>query len=181
MSIELAIPETRLWDPVKEEFRYVKAQKLLLEHSLLSISKWEARWKKPYLNSEKSSVEVMDYIRCMTLTKNVNPDVYYAIPVEEIKRLNEYIVDPMTATTITNHEQKRGKKNEIITAEIIYWQMAQLNIDLEWEKRHLNRLLMLIQVCAIKSQPPKKMSRSDVMRQNKALNAARRKKYHTKG
>lgn len=181
MSIEISIPETRLWDPVKEEFRYVKSQKILLEHSLLSIAKWEARWKKPYLNTEKSAAEVIDYLRCMTLTKNVNPDVYFALPPNEVKRLDEYIRDPMTATTITDHEQKKPRKNEVITAEIIYWQMAQLNIDLEWEKRHLNRLLMLIQVCAIKSQPPKKMSRADISRQNRALNAARRKKYNTRG
>ena len=180
MSIEISIPETRLWDPVKEEFLYVKSQKLLLEHSLLSISKWEAKWKKPYLNSDKTPIEVVDYIRCMTLTKNVDPNVYYAIPATELEKLQNYIVDPMTATTITNHEQKRPGR-EVITAEILYWQMAQLNIDLEWEKRHLNRLITLIQVCAIKSQPPKKMSKRDIARQNKALNAARRKQHHTRG
>ena len=180
MSIEISIPETRLWDPVKEEFLYVKSQKLLLEHSLLSISKWEAKWKKPYLNSDKTPIEVIDYIRCMTLTKNVDPNVYYAIPATELEKLQNYIVDPMTATTITNHEQKRPGR-EVITAEILYWQMAQLNIDLEWEKRHLNRLITLIQVCAIKSQPPKKMSKRDIARQNKALNAARRKQHHTRG
>ena len=180
MSIEISIPETRLWDPVKEEFLYVKSQKLLLEHSLLSISKWEAKWKKPYLNSDKTPIEVVDYIRCMTLTKNVDPNVYYAIPATELEKLQNYIVDPMTATTITNHEQKRPGR-EVITAEILYWQMAKLNIDLEWEKRHLNRLITLIQVCAIKSQPPKKMSKRDIARQNKALNAARRKQHHTRG
>lgn len=180
MSIEISIPETRLWDPVKEEFLYVKSQKLLLEHSLLSISKWEAKWKKPYLNSDKSPIEVVDYIRCMTLTKNVDPNVYYAIPATELEKLQNYIVDPMTATTITNHEQKRPGR-EVITAEILYWQMAQLNIDLEWEKRHLNRLITLIQVCAIKSQPPKKMSKRDIARQNKALNAARRKRTGSRG
>lgn len=180
MSIEISIPETRLWDPVKEEFLYVKSQKLLLEHSLLSISKWEAKWKKPYLNSEKTPIEVVDYIRCMTLTKNVDPNVYYAIPATELEKLQNYILDPMTATTITNHEQKRPGR-EVITAEILYWQMAQLNIDLEWEKRHLNRLITLIQVCAIKSQPPKKMSKAEIAKQNKALNAARRKRHNSRG
>ena len=180
MSIEISIPETRLWDPIKEEFLYVKSQKLLLEHSLLSISKWEAKWKKPYLSSEKTPIEVVDYIRCMTLTKNVDPNVYYAIPTMELEKLQNYITDPMTATTITNHEQKRPGR-EVITAEILYWQMAQLNIDLEWEKRHLNRLITLIQVCAIKSQPPKKMSKRDIARQNKALNAARRKRTGSRG
>lgn len=181
MSIEISIPDTRLWDPIKEEFLYVKSQKLLLEHSLLSVSKWEAKWKKPYLNTEKTPIEVLDYLKCMTLTKHVDPNVYYAIPENELRRINEYISDPMTATTITNHEDTHAPKRDIITAEILYWQMAQLNIDLEWEKRHLNRLLTLIQVCAIKSQPPKKMSKSEIARQNKALNAARRKKFHSHG
>lgn len=180
MSITISIPETRLWDPVKEEFVYVKEQKLLMEHSLLSVAKWEAEFKKPYLNSEKKTqVETLGYLRCMTLTKNVDPNVYFAIPVNELVRIEKYISDPMTATTINNRDKKPSR--EIITAEILYWQMAQLNIDLEWEKRHFNRLLTLIQVCAIKSQPPKKMKPGDIARQNKSLNAARRAKHHTRG
>ena len=174
MSITISIPETRLWDPVKEEFVYVKEQKLLMEHSLLSVAKWEAEFKKPYLNPE-----TLGYLSCMTLTKNVDPNVYFAIPVNELVRIEKYISDPMTATTINNRDKKPNR--EIITAEILYWQMAQLNIDLEWEKRHFNRLLTLIQVCAIKSQPPKKMKPGDIARQNKSLNAARRAKYHTRG
>ena len=180
MSITISIPETRLWDPVKEEFVYVKEQKLLMEHSLLSVAKWEAEFKKPYLNPEKKTqVETLGYLSCMTLTKNVDPNVYFAIPVNELVRIEKYISDPMTATTINNRDKKPNR--EIITAEILYWQMAQLNIDLEWEKRHFNRLLTLIQVCAIKSQPPKKMKPGDIARQNKSLNAARRAKYHTRG
>ncbi len=180
MSITISIPETRLWDPVKEEFVYVKEQKLLMEHSLLSVAKWEAEFKKPYLNPEKKTqVETLGYLRCMTLNKNVDPNVYFAIPVNELVRIEKYISDPMTATTINNRDKKPSR--EIITAEILYWQMAQLNIDLEWEKRHFNRLLTLIQVCAIKSQPPKKMKPGDIARQNKSLNAARRAKHHTRG
>lgn len=182
MSIEIAVPSTELWDPMKEEFVPIKAQKLLLEHSLLSIHKWEAKWKKSYLNSDdKSPIETLDYLRCMTLTKGVSPYVYYAIPESEMVRIKRYIEDPMTATTFTDREEGKSRHREIITAEIIYWEMAQLNIPLEWEKRHLNQLLTLIKVSAIKNNPPKKMKPGEIARQNKALNAARRAKHHTKG
>ena len=181
MSITIKVPATELWDPVKEQFVTIKEQTLLMEHSLLSVDKWESRWKKSYLSSEnKSPVEVIDYLKCMTITKNVDPYVYYAIPATEIKRINDYISDPMTATTFNDRNEKHGRK-EVITSEIIYWQMTQLNIPMEWEKRHLNKLLTLIRVAAIKSQAPQKMSKADIARQNKALNAARRKRTGSKG
>lgn len=181
MSITIKVPATELWDPVKEQFVTIKEQTLLMEHSLLSIDKWESRWKKSYLSSEnKTPAEVIDYLKCMTITKNVDSYVYYGIPATEIKRINDYISDPMTATTFNDRNEKRGRK-EVITSEIIYWQMTQLNIPMEWEKRHLNKLLTLIRVAAIKSQAPQKMSKADIARQNKALNAARRKRTGSKG
>lgn len=184
MSITIKIPATELWDPIKEEFVSIKEQNLLLEHSLLSVDKWESKWKKPYLGSEsKTPIEVIDYIRCMTITKNVNPYVYYAIPESEIKRIDEYIRDPMTATTFNDRREgaRSRNKKEVITSEVIYWQMTQLNIPFEWERRHLNKLLTLIQIGAIKSEPPKQMSKGEISRQNRALNAARRKKYGSRG
>lgn len=182
MSIKIHIPKTELWDPLKEEFITVKDQTILMEHSLLSIDKWESKWKKPYLSSDdKTPIEVIDYLRCMTITKDVSPYAYYAIPTDELKKIESYIKDPMTATTIHDSRETRGRKREIITSEIIYWQMSQLNIPLEWERRHLNKLLMLIQVGAIKSQPPKNMSKKDIAKQNSALNAARRARHHSRG
>ena len=181
MSIKIHIPKTELWDPIKEEFVEIKEQTILMEHSLLSVDKWESKWKKPYLSSDdKTPIEVIDYLRCMTITKDVNPYVYYAIPSDELKKIDEYIKDSMTATTFNNNAPK-SRKRDIITSEIIYWQMTQLNIPLEWERRHLNKLLTLIQVGAIKSQPPKKMSKSEIAKQNRALNAARRAKHHSRG
>lgn len=182
MSIKIRVPATELWDPLKEEFFQVKEQTILMEHSLLSVDKWESKWKKPYLsNDKKSLLEIIDYLRCMTITKDVNPYVYYAIPKEEMERINAYIMDPMTATTIKDNQEGKGKKRDIITSEIIYWEMSQLNIPMEWERRHLNKLLTLIQVASIKSQPPKKMSKGEIARQNKALNAARRKRMGSRG
>jgi hypothetical protein len=169
------------WDEKNEIFIEPKKQVLQLEHSLVSISKWESKWCKPFLSKEVMTVEeTIDYIRCMTLTQNVNPDVYNYISNENIRQVNQYIEAPMTATWFT--EEKTGKhNNEQVTNELIYYWMTALNIPFECQKWHFNRLITLIRVCNIKNQPPKKMSKKDLMSRNAALNAARRKQLNTKG
>lgn len=176
--LTITIPETELYDEVKNEFKIVKEQKLVLEHSLVSLSKWESKWHKPFLGKEpKSREETIDYIRCMTVN-SADPIVYQCINGSIIEQINKYIEDPMTATTI--REQKRGR-SEIITAEIIYYWMVALQIPFECQKWHLNKLLTFINVVNIKNKPEKKMSRKEVMSRNASLNAARRKALHTKG
>lgn len=177
----LTIPQTEAWDEQKQEFIDVKAQKLQLEHSLVSLSKWEAKWQKPFLGkSEKSLDELMDYVRCMTLTQNVKPEVYKFLTDNNVRELNRYIEAPMTATTFFEDEAKKLNR-ETITAEIIYYWMIALNIPFECQKWHLNRLLTLIRVCNIKNNPPKKRSTREIMRRNTALNKARRKRLGTRG
>lgn len=176
--LTIVIPETEFYDEVKNEFKVLKEQRLVLEHSLVSISKWESKWHKPFLSkSEKTTAETIDYIRCMTVN-TVDPLVYECITAQIMKTINQYIEDPMTATTIS---QKGPPNREIITSELIYYWMVALNIPFECQKWHLNRLLMLINVCNIKNKPPKKMRGRDVMSRNAALNAARRKALHTSG
>ena len=179
--LTIVIPERELWDEEREELVSVKEQTLQLEHSLVSLSKWESKWKKPFLTKEdKTPEETIDYIRCMTLAPNVKPEVYKCLTHDNIAKINNYISDPMTATTINMHGlSKRGK--EIVTSELVYYWMVALNIPFECQKWHLNRLITLIQVCNVKNTPPKKMSRRDIMSRNAALNAARRKKYNSKG
>lgn len=179
--LRLTIPAVEQWDEEKQEFVYAKEQTLELEHSLVSLSKWESKWCKPFLsNNEKTYEETMDYIKCMTLTKNVNPEVYTHFTSANIKQVDEYIQAPMTATYFS--EDKKGKGNrEIVTSELIYYWMIALNIPFECQKWHLNRLLALIRVCDIKNQPPKKRSKREIMSRNAALNAARKKKLNTKG
>ena len=179
--LTITIPERELWDEERAELISVKEQTLQLEHSLVSLSKWESKWKKPFLTKEdKTPEETIDYIRCMTLTPNVKPEVYHCLTHDNIVKINNYISDPMTATTINMHGLSKGGK-EIVTSELVYYWMVALNIPFECQKWHLNRLITLIQVCNVKNTPPKKMSKRDIMSRNAALNAARRKKYNSKG
>ena len=179
--LRLMIPSTELWDRNKREFITTKEQALHLEHSLVSLSKWESKWCKPFLTKDKKSVEeTIDYIRCMTLTQNVDPHVYNAITNEHIEQVNKYIEAPMTATWFA--EEKNSKPNkEQITSELIYYWMIALNIPFECQKWHLNRLLTLVRVCNVKNQPPKKMSKKDLISRNSKLNAERRKLLNTRG
>lgn len=169
------------WDEAKQEFVDPKCQTLQLEHSLVSLSKWESKWKKPfYSKKELSSEETLDYIKCMTLTKNVSSDVYDHLTQENIKDVMDYISDPMTATTF-GKDEKASNNREIITSELIYYWMIASNIPFECQKWHLNRLITLIRVCSVKNTPPKKRSKRDIMSRNAALNASRRKQMNTKG
>lgn len=180
--LQITIPAKEFFDERTQSFITTKEQTLQLEHSLVSLSKWEAKWNKPFLtDSEKSTEETIDYIRCMTLTQNVNPAVYSAIDNKVIDKVSAYIESSMTATTFYNDENNRKGKREIITAELIYYWMIALNIPFECQKWHLNRLLTLIRVCNIKNSPPKKMSNKELISRNRALNAARRKKLNTNG
>lgn len=169
------------WDEKKQEFVEPKTQVLQLEHSLVSMSKWESKWCKPFLSkSSKTSEEMLDYIKCMTITQNVKPETYEHLTQANIEEINAYIQAPMTATTFA--EDRDGKSNrEIVTAELIYYWMIALQIPVEFQKWHLNKLLTLVRVCNIKNAPPKKMSKKDVMSRNAALNAARRKQLNSKG
>lgn len=178
--LQITIPERELWDEENYRFVNVKKQNLTLEHSLVSISKWESKWHTPFFSKEnKTNEQTIDYIRMMTLTQNVDPDIYNFLTKENIKDIQDYLEDSRTATTF--HNDKSAPNREVITSELIYFWMVHWGIPFECQKWHINRLLVLIRICGIKNQPTKKMSRQEVMSQNAALNAARKKKYNTRG
>lgn len=178
--LNIVIPPNEYYDEEANEFKFTKKQKLQLEHSLVSISKWESKWKKPFLTNDKKSVsESIDYIRCMTITQNIDPLIYNNLTTDNLDEVSRYIADSMTATTFKI--DKKQKSKEIITSEMIYYWMVAYNIPFECQKWHLNRLLTLIQICNIKNQPRKKMSRKELLNRNAAMNAARRKSLNTKG
>lgn len=179
--LQINVPAREFYDEVNERFINVKETALTLEHSLVSLSKWEQKWCKPFLGKDdKTNEEILDYIKCMTLTQNVDPNVYLALSNENVTMIREYIDDPHTATTIKENPNA-PKSHEIVTSELIYYWMIALNIPFECQKWHLNRLLTLIKVCNIKNAPPKKMSQHQLLSRNAALNAARRQKLHSKG
>ena len=179
--LRITIPAVELWDEVKEEFITAeKEQTLMLEHSLVSLSKWESKWCKPFLSKEaKTSEETIDYIKCMTITQNIDESIYDRLTSSNINAVMDYIEAPMTATTFSG-QTKQGAK-EIVTSEVIYCSMIALNIPMECQKWHLNRLLTLIRVCNIKNTPPKKMSRREVINKYAELNAARKKQFNSAG
>jgi hypothetical protein len=182
MPLILEIPETELFDENTCTFLNVKKTVLKMEHSLVSIAKWESIWEKPFLKGILPGEETISYIKCMTLTQNVDPMVYQVIvrTSDLMTKIDNYIDKPMTATTITERGPKKGRK-QIVTSELVYYWMIRLGIPIEFQKWHFNRLMMLIRVCQAEDTPPKKMSQKEIMKQNAALNAARKAKYHTTG
>ena len=179
--LQITIPAREMWDERNNEFVYTNEQTLQLEHSLISLSKWESKWNKPFLSKEsKTYEEVLDYVKCMTLTQKVSPEIYANLTDENMRDIQRYIEAPMTATTFSEEKNTKGNR-EIVTSELIYYWMIALGIPLECEKWHLNRLLTLVRVCNIKNSPPKKMGKNAIMSRNASLNAARRKRLNSKG
>lgn len=191
--LSIVIPGDDGWDPEKEEFvKLSQPVTLKLEHSLLSLSKWESKWHKPFLSdTPKTPDEMLDYVKCMTVTKNISPDVYKRLTRENMKAINEYMEDPATATKIYDMRDKPGKKNtkapewakkkHVQTAETIYAAMFECGIPLEFEKRHINQLMTQIRVCQERMNPSDKMSKRDQREWQRMQNAKRKKKLGTKG
>lgn len=179
--LDILTNDVRAFDEANSIFIDVKGRGITLEHSLVSISKWESKWHKPFLaKTEKTPAELTDYFRCMTIEKNVDPYLYSFLTNDQIKEIMDYIDNPMTATSFRD-EKKSRSNSEIITSELIYYWMVAYNIPFQCEKWHLNRLLTLIRICNIKNEDPKKMSKSEVMRNNHALNQMRRAQHRSKG
>ena len=179
--LHIVVPESEVFKPDTNEFILVSRTELNLEHSLVSISKWESKYCKPFFKKDgKSTEELLYYIKCMTLNQKGSDDVYYALTSQNIKEITEYINSPMTATTFSDSSNGRPSR-EIITSEVIYYQMIALGIPFECQKWHINRLLTLIKVCNIKNGPQKKMSKAEILSRNASLNAARRAAMNSKG
>lgn len=190
--LTIVVPGSERFDERKGEFVYGKETVLRLEHSLLSLSKWESKWHVPFLSGQTAMTRRMklDYARCMTVTQNVPDEVYLRLTKANWQAIDTYISDPMTATWFRgeprpNDPQRNEKmakakhppkKGSEVTAEVLYSQMFALGIPLEWEKRHLNQLLTLIRVCSERQNPPKKMSRKEVLARQREINRQRRGK-----
>lgn len=180
--LEIVVPEREYYDNEKG-FIKLKPQLLLLEHSLLSISKWEAKYQRPFIDHKpKSNLESLDYIKMMTINRaGITEEVYEALTQEMKEDIFMYIESNQTATIITDRDKATGGRNTIVTSELIYYWLISLQIPFDVEKWHINRLLTLIRICDAKSKKPKKMSSAEAMSQQRQLNALRREQYGTKG
>lgn len=177
MPLTIKIKGREWFDNYTQEFHYTKDATLVLEHSLISISKWEAKWQKPYIDTpDKTNDELFDYIRCMSIKGEPDMETVYAITREDYVKIIEYIDNPMSATTISNMGDKPKSMN-YTTSELLYAYMAQYGIDISCEKWHLNRLIKLIAVCGELNKPPKKRSESELIREYAKRNAAYKAKH----
>lgn len=182
--LTLHVPESEYYLEAENRFINLPAVTLRLEHSLVSLSKWESKWKQPFLSvKELTGEKLVDYIGAMNMTQNVDPLVFQSLREEDIIKIQEYIGDSMTATTF-NEANKPGSAR-VVTSELIYYWMFAFNVPLECQKWHLNRLLTLLRVCSIEtnrqSGKKKHMSREEIIKRNNALNEQRRKALNTTG
>lgn len=194
--LTITIPKQEYWDTRKQEFVQWNAVTFRLEHSLVSLSKWESKWHVPFFGNEGITREQMvDYVRCMTVTQGIDPAVYQRLTEANMKAIYQYMDDPMTATWFAGEQkpwepktpQKNKPRSKIkakakpLTSEVIYSRMFAAQIPLECEKWHLNRLFTLIRVCNEEQKPPKKMSKREALSRQRALNEKRLKEFGTKG
>lgn len=182
--LRLQIEGKDFWDDEREEFIPIKGCDVMLEHSLVSVSKWEAKYKRPYLISEKTVEESLDYIKMMVVEGTIeDPNTLYLISKEQIEEIHNYINDPMTATVFSKEDEEQTKKKvgdtKFVTSEEMYYWMTAENIPIECENWHLNRFITLVKICAIKNKPEdkkkKRLTSSDLANRRARMDAARRK------
>jgi hypothetical protein len=179
--LKLTIPGTEYFNEETETFETVGDIDLELEHSLVSLSKWESKFKRPFLTNDKKTVEeTLYYIEAMIISPIFPSDILFRLSQENVAQINDYIESTESATTFGSMPERKGR-GEIITSELIYYWMVAFTIPFECEFWHLNRLFALIRICNIKNSKPKRMSRGEIARRNRELNAIRRAQYNTSG
>jgi hypothetical protein len=183
--LKITIPAAEFFDEGKQEFFTTKEIELQLEHSLISVSKWESKFHRAFLSKgEKTAEETREYVKAMTLTQNVDSSVYHQLTPANLREIFEYIENSMTATHFLDlKETSRGPAKETVTSELIYYWMVALTIPFECQKWHLNRLLTLIDVCNRKNQPAgkRRATGNEIRARNRALNESRKAQLGSRG
>ena len=179
LTITITGPE--FFDDSTKKFLRSDPVVIELEHSLAALSKWESKYQTPFLGGkEKSDEEIRGYIRFMTITPGVTPEILSRLSKSNLDEIDAYINSKETATTFSLMPERKGK-SQIVTAEVIYHWMVQFNIPSEWEHRHLNQLFTFIRVCNARNGKPKKMKQSEIAAQRRELNARRRQETGSRG
>lgn len=180
-NFKLELKGKKFFIEESKEFIEIPDTTLTLEHSLVSLHRWESIWHKPFLSTDKTNEEMLSYIKCMVI-EDFDETVLLCLTEKDVQEIKSFIGNPMTATVFSQVEgQSKGNARQIITAEILYYDMIGLQIPVEFEHWHLNKLTTLIKVCNEKNSPSKKMSTNQILKNNSSLNAARRKALGTKG
>lgn len=179
--LTIIIEEDEFFNEETQTFEEVEKTIIDLEHSLLSVSKWESKYQKPFLSTaEKSPEEIFGYLKSMVVSPNLDPDVLYKCSQENLDEIQTYIDSSQSATTFGVMPERRGP-GEVITSELIYYWMVAFNIPFECEHWHINRLFSLIRICNIKNAKPRKLSKNEIAMRNRELNAKRRAELNTSG
>jgi hypothetical protein len=179
--LKLVIEGTEYYNQETETFETVGDVVLMLEHSLVSVSKWESKFEKPFLTKDnKTTEEVLFYVEAMILTPNYPEGIINSFTQKSIDAVNNYIESKQSATTFGKMPEQRSR-GEIITSELIYYWMVAFNIPFECQHWHLNRLLALVRICNIKASKPKKMGRTELLQRNRQLNEQRKAELGTRG
>ena len=178
--LTITVGGTESYDETVEEFTIVGGTQLQLEHSLVSLSKWESKHEKPFLGKgDKTGEEIFDYVRCMAIDEETPEELFHQLSEDDFKAINAYIESKQTVTWFADSPAPRSR--EVITSELIYYWMTAFQIPFECQHWHLNRLFTLIQVANHKSQPPKKMSKAEIAQRNRELNEQRKRQLGTSG
>lgn len=173
MPCDIFIPKQDLWDDTRGEFIPIgEDTTLTLEHSLVSLSKWESRWHKPFLSpEEKTKEEMYDYFRCMILNEKFDDNIVYAFTPADIKKVENYMEESQTATTFPEEKSKEPQSNELMTSELIYYYLGQMQCPfIPTESWHLSRILTLIRVASFKNKPEKKLGKKEALQQCEDIN-----------
>ena len=191
MPIKIFVPKQELWDDTREILIPIKEDiTLSLEHSLVSLTKWESKWHKPFLSpEEKTQEETMDYVRCMILNEDVDDEIIYAFTNANLKQIEEYIATEQTATTFPKENSSEPQSNELLTSELIYYYLACMQCPFQpTETWHLSRVLTLIRVASFKNKGEKKLNKTEALQQcesikerNERIFAEMRRKAQNKG
>jgi hypothetical protein len=179
--LRITLQGEEFYNEVTEEFSTVGDVVLELEHSLISLSKWESKFEKPFLSpKDKTAEEILGYVEAMIMTPDLPTDVFARFTQEHISKVNAYVDSKQSATTFAEIAKPKGR-SEVVTSELIYFWMTTFHIPFECENWHLNRLFALIRICNIKNSKPTKMSRSEIAQRNRQVNAERKAKLGTTG
>lgn len=179
--LKIIVGSTEEYNEELNEFSTSGGIEIELEHSLVSLSKWEEEYEIPFLSNEaKTTEQVIKYIEHMTLTPEIAPEVYQKLSNSNLEDISKYI-DAKRSATWFRDPPGAPPSREVITSELIYQWMIALEIPFECQYWHLNRLFTLIKICNIKQSKPEQMSRAELNARNRELNAQRRAQLGTKG